>query len=45
MLMPINLFVEECCLVARNARNAAVDQYLACVRWALYRADMAQCHE
>ena len=36
MLMPINLFVEECCLVARNARYAAVDLYLAYVRWALY---------
>jgi len=36
MLMPINLFVEECCLVARNARYAAVDLYLTYVRWALY---------
>ena len=36
MLMPINLFVQECCLVARNARYAAVDLYLTYVRWALY---------
>jgi hypothetical protein len=35
--MPINLFMEECRLVARNARYAAVDLYLTYVRWALYK--------
>ena len=36
MLKTIDLFLGECCLVARNARYAAVDLYLAYVRWALY---------
>jgi hypothetical protein len=36
MLKPINLFVDECCLVARNARCATVDLYLSYIRWALY---------
>jgi hypothetical protein len=36
MVMPINLFVDERCLLAHNARCAAVDLYLAYVRWALY---------
>jgi hypothetical protein len=31
MLMPIHLFVEECCLVARNARYAAGALYLTYV--------------
>jgi hypothetical protein len=36
MLKTIDLFVGECCLVARNARCAAVELYLTYVRWALY---------
>ena len=36
MVMPINRFVDECCLLAHNARYAAVDLDLAYVRWALY---------
>ncbi len=35
MLKTIDLFLGECCLVARNARYAAADLYLAYVCWAL----------
>jgi hypothetical protein len=31
----IDLFVSECCLVARNARCPALDLYVAYVLWAL----------
>jgi len=36
MLKTIDLFLGECCFVARNARCHAVGLYLAYVRWALY---------
>jgi hypothetical protein len=36
VLKTIDLFLGECCLVARNARYAAVNLYLTYVRWALY---------
>ena len=34
-MKPITQFVEECCLVARNARYPALDLYLAYVYWSL----------
>jgi hypothetical protein len=36
VLKTIDLFLGECCLVARNAGYAAAELYLAYVRWALY---------
>ena len=32
---PISAFVEHCCLMARNARTAVIDLYLAYVLWCL----------
>jgi hypothetical protein len=32
---PILGFVEECCLIARNARYPAIDLYLTYVHWCL----------
>jgi hypothetical protein len=34
-MKPISGFVEECCLLARNARYPAVDLYLTYVHWCL----------
>ncbi len=34
-MKPISGFVDECCLLARNARYPAVDLYLTYVRWCL----------
>ena len=34
-MKPISGFVEECCLIAQNARYPAVDLYLTYVRWCL----------
>ena len=34
-MKPISGFVEECCLIARNARFPAVDLYLVYVHWCL----------
>ena len=34
-MKPISGFVEQCCLLARNARVCAVDLYLAYVQWCL----------
>jgi hypothetical protein len=34
-MKPICRFLEECCLVARNARYPAVDLYLTYVHWCL----------
>src|SRR5439155_25113371 len=34
-LQPISGFVDQCCLLARNARTAAVEVYLAYVVWCL----------
>jgi len=35
MLKPISRFVDECCLVAPNARFPAAELYLTYVRWCL----------
>jgi hypothetical protein len=34
-MKPITGFVDECCLIAPNARYPAVDLYLTYVRWCL----------
>ena len=34
-MKPITGFVEECCLIARNARYPAIQLYLTYVRWCL----------
>jgi hypothetical protein len=34
-MQPISGFLDQCCLLARNARIAAVDLYLAYVVWCL----------
>jgi hypothetical protein len=34
-MKPISGFVEECCLIAPNARYPAIDLYLTYVRWCL----------
>jgi hypothetical protein len=34
-MKPISGFLDECCLVARNARCPAVDLYLTYVHWCL----------
>jgi len=34
-MQPISGFVDQCCLLARNARTAAVEVYLAYVVWCL----------
>jgi hypothetical protein len=34
-MRPISGFVEECCLLAQNARYPAVDLYLTYVHWCL----------
>jgi hypothetical protein len=34
-MRPINGFLEECCLLARNARYGAIDLYLTYVHWCL----------
>ena len=34
-MRPISGFVEECCLLARNARYPAVNLYLTYVHWCL----------
>jgi hypothetical protein len=34
-MKPISGFVEECCLIARNARYPAIDLYLTYVYWCL----------
>ena len=34
-MKPITGFVEECCLIAQNARYPAVDLYLTYVHWCL----------
>ena len=34
-MKPISGFVDECCLIARNARYPAVELYLTYVRWCL----------
>jgi hypothetical protein len=38
MLKPISRFVDECCLLARNARYPALDLYLVFVHWCLQNA-------
>lgn len=35
MLKPISSFLDECCLLARNAKYPAVDLYLTYVHWCL----------
>jgi hypothetical protein len=35
-MKPISNFLEECCLVARNAKFPAVDLYLVYVHWSLH---------
>ena len=34
-MQPINAFLDECCLIARNARFPAIDLYLIYVHWCL----------
>jgi hypothetical protein len=34
-MQPISGFVDQCCLLARNARVCAIDLYLAYVLWCL----------
>jgi len=34
-MQPINGFLDQCCLLARNARISAIDLYLAYVVWCL----------
>ncbi len=34
-MKPISGFVEECCMIARNARYPGVQLYLTYVRWCL----------
>jgi hypothetical protein len=35
-MRPIAGFVEQCCLLARNARYGAIDLYLTYVHWCLH---------
>jgi hypothetical protein len=34
-MQPINGFLDQCCLLARNARTTAIDLYLSYVMWCL----------
>lgn len=53
-MRPISGFVEECCLLARNARYPAIDLYLTYVHWCLHSGvpvqdqytflDMLECY-
>lgn len=42
MLKPISRFVDECCLIARNARYPALDLYLVFVYWCLQNGEPVQ---